>query len=189
MLRVLQMSLPDERTAQLVGLVGAVGEVAVRIFYFNLYLKAGIASTKKGMDEDQKYAYALRGKMRVQDGTNDMIVEYLSSIVSSMLLIILAPYGVFSFASNKVVSQETVLVIMAYQIVPEIFLDLYVTFMECFCGLARLHESYWDTVTGGDAKSALKVERWGNLFKASIMKINCTVIIVGVVLFATLKLN
>lgn len=54
LLRILQMSLPDEQTARLMGLFGAVAEVCVRIFFFNLYLKAGVHRNKKGTSKEQR---------------------------------------------------------------------------------------------------------------------------------------
>lgn len=130
MLRILTMTIPDERTAQLVGLIGAVGEVCVRIFFFNLFFKTGIRRNKRGMSNEETYSYALWGKLRVQDGINDMAVEYISSITSALLLIHLSPLDAFSFATSDKIDESAVLTICLYQIVPEIFLDLYVTFME-----------------------------------------------------------
>eukprot|EP00519_Triparma_laevis_P007590 CAMPEP_0182512278 /NCGR_PEP_ID=MMETSP1321-20130603/31913_1 /TAXON_ID=91990 /ORGANISM="Bolidomonas sp., Strain RCC1657" /LENGTH=578 /DNA_ID=CAMNT_0024719071 /DNA_START=99 /DNA_END=1832 /DNA_ORIENTATION=- len=174
MVRMLQMSLPDEQTAQLVGLLGAVAEVCVRIFFFNLYLKAGVHGNKLGMTKDEQYKFAVRGKTRVQDGSNDMLVEYVSSITSCFLLIIIAPLNVLNLASNTDISTNTVLILTAYQLVPELFLDFYVTFMETFCGLSRLHENYWDPRSGGDTRSKITVDRWGDIGKSIPCKLFVT---------------
>ncbi|GMH81155.1 hypothetical protein TrST_g11755 [Triparma strigata] len=187
LLRVLQMSLPDEHTAQLVGLVGAVGEVCVRIFFFNLYLKAGLQRSKQGMTLKEQHAYAAWGKLRVQDGSNDMLVEYLSSISSSMFLIMLAPLDSFDLATTTEISQRTVLIITAYQVVPELFLDFYVTFMETFCGLSKLHENYWDPKAGGDPRSSITVGRWGDLVKSLVLELVGTIVLITVILVATVK--
>ncbi|GMH71700.1 hypothetical protein TL16_g05722 [Triparma laevis f. inornata] len=186
LLRILQMSIPDERTAQLVGLIGAVAEVCVRIFFFNLYLKAGVRD-KTRMNEDAMHKYAVWGKVRVQDGTNDMLVEYISSAISAMLLIMLAPLDAFGLATTAEISQQTVFVITAYQIVPELFLDFYVTFMEIFCGLSKLYENYWDLRAGGDLRSSIMVDRFGDIGKATVSKLILTIIIMTFVLAAAVK--
>jgi hypothetical protein len=73
--RILQLSLPDENTAMLIGLAGAVVEVGTRIFFYMLFLKKGLANPR--MTDEEKKKYAQRGKMRVQDASNDMVVEYV----------------------------------------------------------------------------------------------------------------
>ena len=68
-------SLPDENTAMLIGLAGAVVEVGTRIFFYMLFLKKGLANPL--MTDEEKKKYAQRGKLRVQDASNDMVVEYV----------------------------------------------------------------------------------------------------------------
>ena len=72
---MLQLSLPDENTAMLIGLAGAVVEVGTRIFFYMLFLKKGLANPL--MTDEEKKKYAQRGKLRVQDASNDMVVEYV----------------------------------------------------------------------------------------------------------------
>ena len=45
--RILQMSIPDETTAQLMSLAAAVLEVATRNFFFVLFLKAGMNNVRR----------------------------------------------------------------------------------------------------------------------------------------------
>ena len=181
------MSIPDERTAQVVGLIGAVAEVCVRIFFFNLYLKTGVQLNKRGMTDEEAYQFAMRGKMRVMDGSNDMVVEYLSSIVSALLLIHLSPLGVFSFASTDSISQSTILTLCAYQIIPELFMDVYVTFMESFCGLSKLHQQYWNPYAGSNNRSRTRADRVGDLLKGLVAKVLMGIAILAYVLMATVK--
>ncbi|GMI36517.1 hypothetical protein TeGR_g6066 [Tetraparma gracilis] len=166
--RILQLSLPDENTAMLIGLVGALIEVATRIFFYMLFLKKGLANPL--MTDEEKKKYAKRGKLRVQDASNDMVVEYMSSIVAGLFMIHLAPTGAFSFATTAEISSSTVIKLCAFQIVPELFLDFYVTFMEIYGGFKELHVSYWKTGTGGDKDSKYWVLRLGDLLKATIAK-------------------
>ena len=187
-LRILTMSIPDEHTAQLVGLIGAVGEVCTRIFFFNLFLKTGIKKNKAGMSDDEAFNYALRGKLRVLDGSNDMIVEYVSSTISALLLIHLSPLGVFNFASDDSnISRSSILMICAYQVVPEFFLDFYVTFMESFCGLSKLHDNYWNIHSGSDKTSKIAADQVGDLPKALIVKLFEGASVFAFVLMASVK--
>ena len=71
--RVLQLSLPDESTAMMVALASAIIEVATRIFFYVMFLKANLKH--QHMSADDKENYAKRGKLRVQDASNDMVVE------------------------------------------------------------------------------------------------------------------
>jgi hypothetical protein len=57
----------------LIGLGGAVVEVGTRIYFYMLFMKAGLSNTK--MDPEERIKYAKRGKLRVQDASNDMVVE------------------------------------------------------------------------------------------------------------------
>ncbi|GMI40997.1 hypothetical protein TeGR_g12149 [Tetraparma gracilis] len=167
--RMLQLSFPDEDTAMLIGLAGAVVEVGTRIFFYNMFLKAGLANPK--MTAEEKFKYAKRGKLRVQDASNDMVVEYVSSITAGLFLIYLAPTGVFSFASENTASTGAVIKLCAFQIVPEIFLDFYCTFMEVYGGLKDVHLGYWKISAGANENANLWTGRIGDLPKAMVLKV------------------
>ncbi|GMI30792.1 hypothetical protein TeGR_g4882 [Tetraparma gracilis] len=183
--RILQLSLPDENSAMLMGLAGAVVEVGTRIFFYMLFLKKGLANPL--MTDDEKKKYAKRGKLRVQDASNDMVVEYMSSIVAGLFMIHLAPTGVFSFATTAEISSSTIIKLCAFQIVPELFLDFYVTFMEIYGGLKDLHVSYWKGGTGGNKDSKYWVYMIGDLPKATLMKMVLTWFITAFVLATCVK--
>ncbi|GMI27496.1 hypothetical protein TeGR_g2532 [Tetraparma gracilis] len=182
--RILQLSLPDENTAMLIGLAGAVVEVGTRIFFYMLFLKKGLANPR--MTDEEKKKYAQRGKLRVQDASNDMVVEYMSSIVAGLFMIHLAPTGAFSFATTAEISTNTIIKLCAFQIVPELFLDFYVTFMEIYGGLKDLHVSYWTMDAGAEKDSKHWVSRLGDLPKATVAKVvdtwACTAFVISVCL-------
>ncbi|GMI38235.1 hypothetical protein TeGR_g3856 [Tetraparma gracilis] len=183
--RMLQLSLPDENTAMLIGLTGAIVEVGTRIFFYMLFLKKGLANPR--MADEEKRKYAMRGKLRVQDASNDMVVEYMSSIVAGLFMIHLAPTGVFSFATTAEISTNTIIKLCAFQIVPELFLDFYVTFMEIYGGLKDLHVSYWKVGTGAEKDSKHWVKRLGDLPRATLVKVAQTWCITAFVIVTCLK--
>lgn len=187
LLRVLQLSIPDENTAQMMALVGAFAEVTVRTYFFNSFMLDGMKKHVFEMDEDEKFKYAMRGKLRVGDGANDMIVEYLSSVVAAMFIVWLVPTGAFNFATNEEIQVKTVVNLMMYQLVPELFLDTYVTFMEIKGGLRMLHERMWSSKAGADPESKYWAHREiGDMFKSTVMKTGTSIAITGFVLMATL---
>ena len=189
LLRVLQLSIPSEHVAQLISLFGAVAEVCVRIFFYNRFTLAGMRAWCNGteMKAKEKFAYAKWGRLRVTDGTNDMLVEYLSSLTAAMFIVYLSPTGAFSFATTEVVETSVVVRLLMYQLVPELFMDLYVTFMEVQGGLRRLHELQWDLRAGGDENSKFWANRTGDLVKSVSTKVVVSVCVTGFVLAATLK--
>ena len=90
-----------------VSLAGAVIEMGVRVFYFILFQNVGLR--KDGYWEDgELLAYAVRAKMRVADASNDMIVEYLSSITAGLFLAELGGTDAFSFASDAAIDPDRV---------------------------------------------------------------------------------
>ena len=185
MCRILQMPIPNTTTAQLISLATAVVEVATRNFFFVLYLKAGMNNSF--WVEKDRMAYAKRAKLRVQDCSNDMVVEYLSTFTSSLFLLYLEPSGVFKFASDEAVSSSTVLMLAAYQLAPEVGLDFYATFMEVFAGLREVHIMYWARGTGSDSRSRNFFDRQGDLFKATVTKITMTVAVTCFILIVCIK--
>ncbi|GMI30351.1 hypothetical protein TeGR_g822 [Tetraparma gracilis] len=186
-LRILQLSIPDQNTAQLVCLFGAVAEVSVRVFFYVNFLKGGLRN--KTMTMEQLKKYAKWGKIRVQDGSNDMVVEYMSSIIAGFFMIQLAPTGVFSFASETSVDSSTILTLMSYQLIPELFLDFFVTFTEVFGGLGKLHASYWSINTGSAPDSKYWAFRMGDLFKSVVGKVLFTWFLTAFVLLVVLRRN
>ena len=184
MLRLMQMSLPDEDTAVQIGLASAMGEVCVRIFFFAAFAKGGLRQRSLGNEMTDKdwYDYARWGKTRVQDGTNDEIVEYLSTITAGLFLIFLAPTDAFSFATSVAIKPNTVLLLCLYQLVPELFLDFFVTFIETSNGLKTLHESYWNPSTGGDPNARAWIDRKGDLFKGIAAKLASVVLFTAFIL-------
>jgi hypothetical protein len=185
LLRTLQLSIPDETAAQMVSLASAVGEMGVRQFFFTLYLKHGLQHDEI-WTEDEKLEYAKRGKMRVVDATNDMLVEYLSSIMAATFLIYLAPTNAFNFASSGV-EVAAVVRLLGYQLIPEIGLDFFMTFQEMFCGLRKIHEVYWDRNEGRVENSSFMAKRVGYLVSALWMKLGLAVLFTAFVLTACVR--
>jgi hypothetical protein len=65
--RVLQLSIDDRDTAIFCSVFGAIAEMAVRVFYFQLFLSHGLKKDGQWDSDEEIYNYALRGKLRAQD--------------------------------------------------------------------------------------------------------------------------
>jgi len=104
-----------------------------------------------------------------------------------MLILYLAPTGAFSFATSEKIETAAVVKLLMYQLVPELFLDFYVTFIEMRGGLLPLHELYWDPSAGGDPNSKYRANRKGDLFKSLSVKLAVTIALTAFVLIATLN--
>ena len=163
----------------MMSLFGTVVEVGVRILFYNLYVKAGIGINQKG--EKAKADYLKRGKLRVMDGTNDMMVEYTSAMISASMLVLLPSTGSFNFTSGTVDTAQ-VWTVLLFQLVPEVFLDWYCTFIETNGGLGRFHLDYWKARNGG-----MNGSRYGYLVKSVIGKFFLTNWVTGVVLLVATR--
>ena len=181
--RILQLSIPSQHAAQLLSLSSAIVEMGTRVFFYNLFLKAGMKAGD--MDKQQQQHYKRRGFMRVQDGSNDMVVEYVSSIAATLILVWLAPTGAFDF-SGQAVDSKQVLAVSFFQLAPELVLDFYCTFIEVYGGLASLHTDYW-TVRGIKGGNYTDGESYSNFQKANVTKLFFVGVIILIVLLASLK--
>ena len=157
--------------AQLISLFGCVAEVSVRIFFFNAFIKSGMKQMNSGKwGIAERNAFAKRGRMRVMDGANDIIVEYVGSIVAAMILVKLGSFGIFSFASDAAISTSTIMTLCMYQLIPEMFLDSYCTYMEESNGISQLHKDQWSWTYGADPKSPNFLARRATRVNSSGMK-------------------
>ena len=167
--RVLQLSIPNTNAAILVSLLGAGAEMGVRAFYYISFLKAGMQQDGS-WDKEEIVAYALRGKYRVADASNDMIVEYSSSFAAAMFLLEFQGTGAFSFASSAVVAPATIYFLVAIQPIPEIPIDYFITFLEVYGGLAVVHGSHWKSTTGAYKNHPNYFYKFGDLQKSTMLK-------------------
>ena len=186
LLRILQLSMPNESLAMFFSLLGGLGEVMVRILFFTIYQRGGMKNLAS-MSYEDRMEYAWWGKRRVMDGSNDMLVEYMSSVMATLFLLYLSPTDAFTFASSDEVDRESVLFLCGIQIIPEIFLDLFCTFIEIFGGLSKIHKNYWTFGAGGDPNNKHLSNRIGDMPKALAMKISTTTFLSAFVLTLCLK--
>jgi len=102
--RIMQLSIPDEQTARYVALAGLVAEIGVRVFYFILFTWTGLRMISEGeWGEEQRKKFKRQGMMRVVDGGNDIIIEYLGALTAAAILLFLSDTSAFQLASDEAV--------------------------------------------------------------------------------------
>ena len=183
--RLLQLSMPDENIAIVISLFGGILEVCVRVFYFLMFLNAGMKKDGESDDDEEVYAYAMRAKFRVADAANDMMVEYHSAISAAMCIVDLQGTGAFSFATDTQIPAATIYKLVTIQIAPELFFDFFVTFCEIYGGLALVHNAHWNPMTGAKKHHRDYCAReWGDLPKATLLKVPAAAVFFGLALAA-----
>ncbi|GMI44345.1 hypothetical protein TrCOL_g422 [Triparma columacea] len=184
--RFLQISLPDQNIAIGVSLLAALLEMGCRNFYFLLYVKAALKSSATFNKEEWR-KFAIRGKMRVADASNDMIVEYLSTIAAALSLYYFGPTGAFLFAADESVSTNTIVTIVGFQLIPELVLDFYCTFIEVFGGLSKIHIAQWSFRAGKRINHRNRFYRWGDFPKWFVLKLFNAVLFLALCVVVCLK--
>ena len=137
--------------------------------------------------EEQRKKFKRQDIMRVVDGGNDVIIEYLGALAAAAIIIFLSDTGAFQLASDEVVSVSAVVGLCMYQLVPEVFLDFYCTYMEVLNGLAGLHQQYWSWTHGAVKNGRHGASRLGERQKAVMVKLLATIFITGMILSVVVK--
>ncbi|GMI13427.1 hypothetical protein TrVE_jg6765 [Triparma verrucosa] len=142
-------------------LINTTVETQIRTWFYMLYMTAGLKFDQSTTKEKKRKHWEY-GRARVADACNDMVVEYVSSIISVCLI--------YSFSASQgpilvggqtgdVHSTNTLLFILATQLVPELAVDFFCTMLEIKGGLMSQHQDYWSNfvTTDGLVKSFAKV--------------------------------
>jgi ABC-type transport system involved in cytochrome bd biosynthesis fused ATPase/permease subunit len=200
--RVLLMSIPDIDTAVLFSILNAVFELMIRNWFYVRYMSKGAHEIQQREQREQQampirmitttmstmaaaheteadaskskahVRYWQEGSLRLIDGGNDMVVEYVSSVVACAIVYWLSPIKTFRFATDAQVDGWTLLRLALVQMVPEVFVDAYACSLEITGGLLEHYRSYY----GGSVQWSIVLG-----------KVALTVILVAVVLIASIK--
>ena len=169
------MSIEDEDTAKQLSLYAAIMEAAVRIVFYVDFAKAGMEGGGKMMTHAEYKQYVTRGKLRVSDAENDMQVEYVSTIAAAAVMLTLPKTGAFVFPSSNV-SDEQILSVTQHQLVLEIAVDFFCSFIENYGGLSKLHRECWSFQTGRLPGSPFYKS---NLVRGLVLKCTFVVLLTG----------
>ena len=82
--------------------------------------------------------------MRVVDGGNDMVVEYVTSFAAAALVYWLPPTGAFDLPAGVAgVEFAAVATLVAFQVGAEVFVDTFACALEGKGGLMSQYAAYW----------------------------------------------
>ena len=98
-------------------------------------------------------------------------VEYLSSFSAGLFLVDLQGTGAFTFASDGEVSPELVWSLVFIQLVPELPIDFFLTFIEYLGGLASVHDANWSIHSGVRENDPRVFIAFGDVVKAIPLKL------------------
>ena len=115
--------------------------------------------------------YWQEGSLRIIDGGNDMVVEYVSSVIACAIVYWLSPIKAFRFATDAQVDGWTLLRLALVQMVPEVFVDAYACSLEITGGLLEHYRSYYGSV------------QWSIVLGKAVVTVN----LVAYVLIASIK--
>ena len=168
--RLMLLAIPDEQTALILSILNCVFELMVRTWCFVDYMgehsatvqhlyhsksvtarlsqdeggsDAGSKTRRKGYTSESEFWRW--GILRVTDGLNDQVVEYVTSIIAAGILFWLPATGAFNVTatSNEATDLVTLLRLVSYQAIPEVIVDAYASALEIRGGLSSQYAQYW----------------------------------------------
>ena len=145
--RVLVMSMPDLELAKLLSVVNSLIEVSGRLHFLVRYLVDGVRLVTA--TDEECTAWRERGFWRSLDGNNDNVIEYVTTIVSALMLYLLPQLGTFEFATSEESASDAgrLLTLVALNVLPEVFVDGFCLWTETLAGLGPTHLHYWRSMS------------------------------------------
>jgi hypothetical protein len=151
LIRMILLSVPNESSAVFLSLLNAAMELMVRTWFFVAYVSkggknhAGIPASTPESDEFHR-AYVRRGQLRVMDGCNDSIVEYVTMVAAAAILAVLPQTGVFGLPTADDVAFRTLVRLLSLQIVTELVVDAFMFSLEAKGGMMPLQRQHWKSL-------------------------------------------
>jgi hypothetical protein len=143
--RVLVMSIPDLELAKLLSVGSSLIEVSARLHFLVRYLVDGV----RLVTDEERTAWRERGYWRSLDGNNDNVIEYVTTVVSALMLYLLPQLGMFEFATSEESASDAgrLLTLVAINVLPEVFVDGFCLWTETLAGLGPTHLRYWRSMS------------------------------------------
>jgi len=141
LLRVMMLSTSVEATSQTSAIINSLVELMVRNFLYNSYVVQGHGFP--GWDSDRKKRFYFFGRGRVVDAGNDMIAEYVTSFTAASVLLFLGPTNVFNLVNDPAIDLTRMVRVVTFQAVPNVLVDVYISYLETSGGLLHHFETFW----------------------------------------------
>jgi hypothetical protein len=151
LVRMLLLSIPSESTAIYLSLLSAALELMTRAWFFVGYISTGGKQLAglEGDDSTLHRAYVRRGQLRVLDGCNDAMVEFMTMLGAAAIVGILPATEAFDLPTDEKVALDSLLRVLGVQIAAELVVDTFVFALEAKGGLVPLQLQYWKSMSLG----------------------------------------
>jgi len=141
--RMMLASIAHQFTAMLASVGNAVFELLFRLFF----ARRLVGKIKLVNDDTEPSVIAELTKeatMRMIDGANDMLVEYVTMVTAFTMVLHMSPQ-MFSVLTtdNAVPSVEQLTPLFLLQVLPEMAVDLFACYLEARHGLLPLYQEYF----------------------------------------------
>jgi hypothetical protein len=151
LVRMMLLSIPSQSTAIYLSLFNAAVELMTRTWFFVGYISTG-GKQLAGFECDNSTfnrAYVRRGQLRVIDGCNAAVVEYLTMLGAAAVVSILSGSQAFNLRTHENVAVGSLLKVLGVQIVAELVVDTFVFALEAKGGLVPLQLQHWKSMSLG----------------------------------------
>jgi hypothetical protein len=144
LVRMLLLSIPSESTAIYLSLLSAALEMMTRAWFCVGYIStggkelAGLAGLGGGDNSTLHRAYVRRGQLRVVDGCNDAMVEYMTMLGAAAIVGMLPATEAFDLPTDEKMAVGSLLRVVGVQIAAELVADTFVFALEAKGGLVPL---------------------------------------------------
>ncbi len=152
LVRMMLFSIPDQSTAIYLALFNAGAELMTRSWFFVGYISTG-GKQLAGLGGDNSTfhrAYVRRGQLRVVDGCNAAVVEYMTMLGAAAVVGILSGSQAFNLPTDENVALDRLERLLGVQIAVELVVDAYVFALEAKGGLVPLQLQYWKSLSLGE---------------------------------------
>jgi hypothetical protein len=151
LVRMMLLSIPSQSTAIYLSLFNAAVELMARTWFFVGYISTG-GKQLAGFECDNSTfhcAYVRREQLRVIDGCNAAVVEYLTMLGAAAVVGILSGSQAFNLPTHENVVVGSLLKVLGVQVVAELVMDTFVFALEAKGGLVPLQLQHWKTMSLG----------------------------------------
>ncbi len=151
LVRMLLLSIPNVNTAIYLSLLSAALELMTRAWFFVGYISTGGKQHAglEGNNSKLHRAYVRRGQLRVLDGCNDAMVEYITMLGAAAVVGILPATEAFDLPTDEKVGLDSLLRVLGVQIAAELVVDTFVLALEAKGGLVPLQLEHWKSMSPG----------------------------------------
>jgi hypothetical protein len=149
LVRMMLLSIPSPSTAIYFSLFNAAVELMERSWFFVGYISTGRKQLAELGDNNSTLlrAYVRRGQLRVIDGCNAAMVEYMTMLGAAAVVGFLDGSKALNLPTGENVALDRLGRVLGVQIAAELAVDTFVFALEAKGGLVPLQVQYWKSMS------------------------------------------